>query len=95
MSHFYGTLKGNRGEATRAGTKDSGLTTTAASWKGAIRVNLWQDAAGVDRFTIEQTPWQGAGIHEVIAEGVLGQHAARAPIPVLDGTQTPYETERT
>ena len=43
MSHFYGTLQGNRGEATRCGTKNSGLVTYAASWSGAIRTHLWYD----------------------------------------------------
>ena len=40
MSHFYSKIQGNRGEATRCGTKDSGVTATAASWTGAIRTEL-------------------------------------------------------
>ena len=60
MSHFYGTLKGGRGEATRCGTRNSGLTTYAAGWKGAIRVHVWNDE-GVDRFQVSLEPWQGSG----------------------------------
>ncbi len=77
MAHFYGTLSGNRGEATRCGTKKSGLVTYAAGWGGAIRVSVIQDeATGEDRFHITQERWHGAGIYEVIAEGVLGKPAA-------------------
>jgi len=32
MSHFYGTVQGHRGEATRCGAKSSGLTSTANGW---------------------------------------------------------------
>ena len=32
MAHFYGTTQGHRGEATRCGTKNSGLTATANGW---------------------------------------------------------------
>ena len=57
MSHFYGTLKGNRGQATRCGTKNSGITVVAASWKGAVRIELFQDAAGNDYYRIHHIPW--------------------------------------
>jgi hypothetical protein len=73
MSHFYGTLQGARGEATRAGSKGSGIETYAASWKGAIRVNVFHDeTSGVDRYAIHQTRWHGAGVDEEIASGALG-----------------------
>lgn len=38
MAEFYGRLQGSRGEATRCGTKDSGITATAESWKSVLRV---------------------------------------------------------
>ena len=40
MAHFYGNLKGSRGEATRCGTASSGLTVSARSWGGSITVEL-------------------------------------------------------
>jgi hypothetical protein len=40
MSHFYGTLKGEAGPATRRGSKNSGLTTEAASWAGLCSCQL-------------------------------------------------------
>ena len=74
MSHFYGTVNGQAGEATRRGSKLSGLTTYAASWRGAISVSLHHDdASGEDRFSVHQTPWKGSGISQEIMSGVLGQ----------------------
>ena len=73
MSHFYGTLKGTRGEAARCGSKSSGITTTAASWAGAITVRLWQDETGRDCFSVEQIPWRGRGERRSIAFGYVGE----------------------
>ena len=44
MSHFYGTVRGqSSGEATRRGSKNSGLRVAAASWQGAVYVYLFHD----------------------------------------------------
>lgn len=75
MAHFYGTLKGARGEATRCGTRNSGITAVAASWKGAIQVSVTQDADGNDCFVVSQMRWKGEGIDKVIATGIIGQPA--------------------
>ena len=69
MSHFYGTLNGQAGEATRCGSKSSGLVAVAASWNGAIRVELWVGADGQDRFSVEQISWEGNGNSEVLIHG--------------------------
>jgi hypothetical protein len=74
MSHFYGTVQGHRSEATRTGSKASGVTTHAASWSGAIKTEVYLDAAtGRDRFRVSQVQWHGAGVYEVIAEGFIGE----------------------
>jgi hypothetical protein len=73
MSHFYGTLQGQRGEATRCGSKASGITTVAASWKGAVEVSVFVDEQGRDCFSVAQRTWRGAGVSHVIAEGVIGE----------------------
>jgi hypothetical protein len=62
MAHFYGTLKGNRGEATRMGSRESGVTTYAAGWKGAIRVTVFQED-GVDKYYVALEPWQNQWRH--------------------------------
>ena len=49
MGYFRGTLQGNRGGASRLGTRGSGLHVTAASWSGAVGVSLWHNGeTGVD-----------------------------------------------
>lgn len=60
MSHFYGKVHGNRGEATRCGSAASGMTSVAAGWKGAIRVRVWNDEEDVDRFEVSLEPWMGS-----------------------------------
>ncbi len=73
MSHFYGVLNGQAGQATRCGSKGSGLRTVAASWAGCISVQLWRDSDGQDHFRVYQGAWQGAGISEYLASGIIGK----------------------
>ncbi|MEE8489910.1 MAG: hypothetical protein V3S43_06205 [Acidimicrobiia bacterium] len=76
MAHFYGTLEGNRGEATRCGSKDSGVETYAAGWGGAIRVKVYHED-GKDHFVVCQVPWRSGGVQETIATGILGKPCPR------------------
>lgn len=74
MAQFFGTVQGSRGQASRLGSKKGGLTVTAASWQGRIEVILYHDVAdGQDKFCIRQVPHHGRGIHQVIAEGIVGE----------------------
>lgn len=75
MSHFYGTVQGSRGEASRTGGKDAGITAVAAGWGGAVKVRVFHDADNnADRFSVQQTTWRnGRGLYEPIAEGVIGK----------------------
>ena len=73
MSHFYAQMQGGRGVVTRTGTKKSGISTTAASWNGAITTDLYQNAEGKDCYRVTQTPWRGNGLYIVLAEGVIGE----------------------
>lgn len=43
MAHFRGTLKGNRGEASRLGTARTGLVVTANGWDFGVKVILRED----------------------------------------------------
>ncbi len=71
MSHFYGTLEGNRGGATRCGTKASGIRTNAAGWGGSIQVSVYEED-GVDKYMVYLTPWANSGGHsKLLAEGKL------------------------
>ena len=74
MSHFYGKMQGGRGEATRTGTKGSGMATYAAGWGGAIRTVLFYDeATKTDRYRVEQVSWKGVGVYRLLAEGEVGK----------------------
>lgn len=41
MAHFYGEVRGGRGEATRCGTKKSGLRSRAAGWGLGATVSMY------------------------------------------------------
>ena len=71
MSHFYGTLQGNRGEATRAGSKKSGIMTYAASWAGAVCVTAYV-RDDVDWVSVSLVPWQGEGTRALLYDGPIG-----------------------
>ena len=73
MSHFYGVLEGSRGQATRCGTKSSGMDVIAAGWQGALvthlRYNADQDR---DEYRVYLEPWYGSGGHSrLLSTGVL------------------------
>lgn len=73
MSHFYGVLEGSRGQATRCGTKSSGVNVTAAGWRGAVGVRVWYNAdKDRDEYRVYLEPWQGSGGHSrLLSYGVL------------------------
>ena len=75
MSHFYGTIpeSARKTVPSARGHKTTGLATIAASWHGAIRVNLWYDPNhDQDCFEVEMIPWFSRGDRHVIARGTLG-----------------------
>ena len=73
MSHFYGVLEGSRVQATRCGTKSSGVNVTAAGWRGAVNVRVWYDAdKDRDEYRVYLEPWHGSGGgSRLLAAGVL------------------------
>ena len=72
MSHFYGTLKGARGEATRCGTRTSRMETHCASWEGAVRCYAYvRGENGPDCVLVELTTWHGAGRNVVLYDGPI------------------------
>ncbi len=96
MSHFYGTLQGSRGQATRCGSKDSGITTYAASWAGAVQACVYV-RDGKDWATVRLTTWSGAGVDRLLYDGpvdpvrvVVGN--GRPDAPQLLGLHLPEKT---
>ena len=71
MSQFYGVVKGSaRTEAPRRGSKNSGgVTPTAASWHGCVRVHVYEDEDGDDAYRVYEDLWQGSGQKRILAEG--------------------------
>ena len=55
MSRFYGSLKGNRGEATRCGTAKSGINSHARGWHIGARVSCFVNQDGQDEVWIRLT----------------------------------------
>ncbi|MFC1567354.1 hypothetical protein ACFL3R_00770 [Thermodesulfobacteriota bacterium] len=54
MSHFYSSIQGNRGEATRCGTKDSGIRGHIRGWDIGVRVHVF-NRNGVDEVRVYKT----------------------------------------
>ena len=73
MSHFYGVLEGSRGQATRCGTKSSGVNVTAAGWQGAIVTHVRYNAdKDRDEYRVYLEPWHGSGgDRRLLSAGVL------------------------
>lgn len=46
MSHYYARIKGTRGEATRCGSKSSGIWGHICGWNVGARVEIY-----IERFT--------------------------------------------
>jgi len=73
MAHFLGSVQGSRSEASRLGTKKSGLHTVAASWQGAVEVYISHDeTTGKDIASVFLIPWHGAGISQTLYVGPVG-----------------------
>lgn len=68
MAHFYGVIEGARGQATRCGTKSSGMQTHAASWKGAVRTTL-TERNGETHALVELIPWHSIGVSRLLYAG--------------------------
>lgn len=79
MAHFRGTLRGCRGQASRLGSKKSGLEARIASWEGAVSVSLAYNAE-LDRDDVEVylVPHNGAGVTELLYRGHVGSSPAKS-----------------
>ncbi len=76
MSHFYGSIKGTKGEATRCGSKSSGYRAVVAGWGGAVQVQvahrIQRGIIGADMFEVRLIRWGASrGEEFLLASGVL------------------------
>lgn len=68
MAHFLGEIQGQRGPASRLGSKASRLQVTAASWQGCVKTHLYEkDGKDMARVTLER--WRGRGTSRILYEG--------------------------
>ena len=74
MAHFIGYVQGNRGEASRLGSKDSGIKAQAQGWEMGGVVRLWhykpydRDNLTLDYNTGSNGGGSGASILHVVRE---------------------------
>jgi len=64
MAHFYGDLQGTRGEATRSGTKNSGISAHVRGWNIGARVQCFVNDQGEDCVSIRLTSGSNGRLHE-------------------------------
>jgi hypothetical protein len=62
MAQYYADIQGNRGEATRMGTKNSGLSGHIRGWDVGARVTMrWNELKEEDEVSIELTGGSNGG----------------------------------
>lgn len=75
MAHFYGTVDGSaRTQATRRGTVKEPVTTHAASWQGAVRVDVFVGPDGADWCEVSLVPWRNVGVTRQLYRGPVGEY---------------------
>ena len=56
MAHFRNTVQGNRGEASRLGTKDSGMKASIDGWDVGVDVTIrYNGKTGLDEIHVYKT----------------------------------------
>lgn len=66
MAHFIGFINGSRGEASRLGTKNSGIEARAQGWNIGGRVAVRHNATtGKDEVTLEVTTGSNGSGHSL------------------------------
>lgn len=83
MAHFYGDLQGNRGRATRMGTKDSGIGGHMRGWDiGACVSVTYNKEKDQDEVTVRITggsnaPWRGKCLGKFTVEDLKEKQEVR------------------
>lgn len=66
MAHFRATIKGQRGEASRLGSKKTGIRATVNGWNSGVYVHGGIDSQGNDEFVVTMTSGSGGGSSQEI-----------------------------
>ena len=75
MSHFYGNMKGSRGETTRCGTQGSGIWAHIRGWSVGVYTRVMYDSTLKKDVVhvFRTTDSNGSGVHQCIATIVEGE----------------------
>lgn len=66
MSHFYGGVRGGRGEATRTGHKTTGIRAYIKTWNTTASMSLWYcDGNDTNRYTVMGASFNEEDISEL------------------------------
>lgn len=74
MSRFYGSLQGNRGEATRCGGAESGVSCHVRGWDIGIEVRGYVNEDGQDEFRVFITGGSNGRTVNKLALEVSAEH---------------------
>jgi len=61
MAHFYASIQGNRGKATRLGSKTSGIFGHVSGWNIGCKVYVNHNTDGQDVVTVYRTGGSNGG----------------------------------
>lgn len=75
MSHFYGTLEGDRGTVSRQGSKKSGMATTCAAKEGRVTCHVYHKyKTNTDWIQVELDIWEDYHGPIVLYNGPIGEY---------------------
>ncbi len=93
MAHFYASIQGSRGGATRCGTPNSGIEGHIRGWNVGVRVDGEKDKDGDDVFEVFATSGS-TGAHGSVHVGTVrivnGQPGF---VPAESGRLSPSQRE--
>lgn len=77
MAKYYGTVQGGRGEATKTGTKNSGILAAAQSYDGSVITEIREGSDGKDRIFIYINSEGSATYGRMYFDGTLEELKAK------------------
>ena len=77
MSALYGSLQGCRGEATRTGSKNSGIRASVQSWNGSLVSYMDLDENGKPVITLKTSEGSSGYGSETVFRGSLEELKAK------------------
>lgn len=72
MAYFRATIKGNRGETSKEGTKDSGISGHVRGWDSGVEVSGYVDSEGRDCFDVYSTGGSNGSASRKLVGSIIG-----------------------